>query len=187
MYHPTYGPIRNSALLTVKVPADAKVFVNDRATSSTGEDREYISRDLQPGAQYSYKVRAEFVRDGKPVTEEKSVQLTAGQSSALSFTGEQQVQTAKEADTRTTLIIRLPEDAKLYLAGKATKATGEVREFSTNKLPAGAQWQTYAIRAVVTRDGHEEVREQSVSLKAGESRELSINFDAPQVADASAR
>ena len=27
----------------------------------------------------------------------------------------------------------------------------------------------------------------SLSLKAGESRELSINFDAPQVADASAR
>jgi uncharacterized protein (TIGR03000 family) len=187
MYHPTYGPLRNSALLSVKVPGDAKVFVNDRPTSSTGEDREYISRDLQPGARYSYKVRAEFTRDGKAVSEEKIVQLTAGQNSALNFAGEQQVQTASEADTRTTLIIRLPADAKLFLAGKETKATGDVREFTTSKLAAGAEWQTYTIRAVVTRNGHEEVREQNVSLKAGELREMSINFDAPQVADASAR
>ena len=45
-YHPTYGPVRTSALLSVKVPTDAKVFVNDQSTTSTGSDREYISRDL---------------------------------------------------------------------------------------------------------------------------------------------
>ncbi len=170
------------------MPADAKVFVNDRPTTSTGIDREYISRNLKPGASYSYKVRAEFERDGKTVSEEQTVRLTSGQSAAISFTaGEQQVQTANSGDTRTTLIIRLPADAKLFLAGKETKATGPVREFSTEKLPVGSEWATYAIRAVVNRDGHEEVREQTLSLKAGETRELSIGFDAPQVADASAR
>jgi uncharacterized protein (TIGR03000 family) len=186
MYHPTYGPMRNSALLAVKVPADAKVFVNDRPTTSTGIDREYISRDLRPGAGYNYTVRAEYDRDGKPVTEEKSIRLTAGQTASLSFTeAEKQVQTADigNGDARTTLIVRLPADAKLYLAGKETKSTGDVREFSTTKLAAGSEWATYAIRAVVDRDGHEDVREQTVSIKAGESRELSIDFDAPQVAD----
>jgi uncharacterized protein (TIGR03000 family) len=179
-YHPTYGPARNSAMLSVNVPADAKVFVNDRETTSTGEHREYISRDLQPGARYSYTVRAEFTRDGKPVTEQKTVQLTAGTNSALDFTGAAQVQTAKEADTRTTLIIRLPADAKLFLAGKEMKAAGAVREFSTTRLAAGGEWNTYQVRAEF--DG--EVREQSVTLKAGETRELSMNFDAPKVADA---
>jgi len=173
-------------LLSVKVPADAKVFVNDRPTTSTGSDREYISRDLQPGSGYSYKVRAEFVRNGKPVTEEKTVRMTAGQTSSLTFTeGENQVQTADsgETDTRTTLKVRLPADAKLFLAGHETKAVGKVREFSTDKLPAGSQWATYDIRAVVNRDGHEEVREQTVSLEAGQTREIAINFDSPQVAD----
>ena len=99
---------------------------------------------MQSGASYSYKVRAEFVRDGKPVTEEKTVRLTAGQTGALNFLdGQQQVQTANAGDTRTTLIIRLPADAKLFLAGKETKATGEVREFSTSKLPDGSEWQKY--------------------------------------------
>jgi uncharacterized protein (TIGR03000 family) len=62
-----------------------------------------------------------------------------------------------------------------------------VREFSTTRLPSGSEWATYAIRAVVDRDGHQDVREQTVSLRAGETRELSIDFDAPQVADSSAR
>jgi uncharacterized protein (TIGR03000 family) len=181
MYHPTYGPMRNSALLSVKVPADAKVFVNDRPTTSTGTDREYISRSLRPGAGYTYTVRAEFERDGKPVTEEKTVHLTAAQTVSLSFTEAEQ--TADSGETRTTLTVRLPADAKLYLAGRETKSTGEVREFSTTRLPEGAEWTTYAVRAVVNRDGHEEVREQTVSLKAGESRELAIDFNGPQVAD----
>jgi uncharacterized protein (TIGR03000 family) len=176
--------MRNSALLSVKVPADAKVFVNDRPNTSTGIDREYISRELQPSASYSYNIRAEFVRDGKPVTEEKSVRLTAGQTASLNFAdGEEQVQTADSGDTRTTLKVRLPADAKLYLAGHEMKATGNVREFSTTKLATGSEWTTYSIRAIVNRDGHEDVREQTVALRAGETRELSIDFDAPQVAD----
>jgi uncharacterized protein (TIGR03000 family) len=178
--------MRNSALLTVKVPADAKVFVNDRATTSTGSDREFISRDLRPGAGYSYQVRAEFVRDGKPVTEEQTIRVTAGQTASLSFVDSApQVQTAdsSDPDTRTTLKVRLPADAKLYLADHETKARGEVREFSTTKLPAGSEWATYDIRAVVNRDGHEEIRTQTVSLRAGQTREISIDFDAPKVAD----
>jgi uncharacterized protein (TIGR03000 family) len=176
--------MRNSALLSIKVPADAKVFVNDRPTTSTGIDREYISRELQPGASYSYEVRAEFVRDGQPVTEEKTIRVTAGQTASLSFTdGQEQVQTADNGDTRTTLKVRLPADAKLYLAGHEMKAIGTIREFSTSKLPAGSEWATYSIRAVVDRDGQDVVREQTVSLRAGETRELAIDFDAPQVAD----
>jgi uncharacterized protein (TIGR03000 family) len=176
-YHPTYGPMRDSALLSVKVPADAKVFVNDRATTSTGSDREFVSRDLANGARYNYEVRAEFVRDGKPVVETKSVQLTAGQTAALDFdSATPSVQTA-DSSPRTTLIVHVPDDAKLFLAGRETTSTGPVREFSTTRLPSGSEWNTYAIRAVVERDGKQEVREQNVSLKAGESREVTISFD----------
>ncbi len=75
------------------------------------------------------------------------------------------------------MIVRLPADAKLFLAGHETKATGDVREFSTTRLPNGAEWQKYEIKAVIERDGHEEVREQSIELAAGESREVTIDFD----------
>jgi uncharacterized protein (TIGR03000 family) len=164
--------------LSVKVPADAKIFVNDRETSSTGNEREFISRDLQVGARYNYNVRA-VLADGKTLT--KSVQLAAGQTARLDFSDATAV--AASNDTRTTLIVRVPEDAKLFLAGHEMKATGTVREFSTSKLPAGGEWNTYAIRAVVDRNGHQEVREETVSIKAGESREVTINFEGAQVAD----
>jgi uncharacterized protein (TIGR03000 family) len=171
-------------LLSVKVPAEAKVFVNDRPTDSDGADREYISHNLQPGASYSYVVRAEFERDGKPVSEEKTVRVAAGQTVALNFVEtDNQVQTADKNDNRTTLKVRLPAEAKLYLAGREMKTAGDVREFSTSKLPSGSEWTTYDVRAVLVREGLEEVRTQQVSLAGGESREITINFDAPQVAD----
>ena len=176
-FHPTYGPARASATLAVKVPADAKVFINDRATSSTGSEREYVSRDLQVGARYNYDVRVEFVVDGQPVTETKTVQLAAGQTGNVDFTqATAAVQTAAQSDARTTLIVRVPDDAKLYLSGHETQATGPVREFSTTKLPAGSEWSTYQIRAVVERDGQQQISEQTVSLKAGESRDVTMDF-----------
>ena len=184
--------MRNNALLSVKVPADAKVFVNARETSSTGTDRDYISRDLQNGAHYNYQVRAEFTRDGQTVSEVKSIQLTAGQTANIDFlAGAPSVQTAATAPVQTTLVVHVPADAKLFLAGHETKATGEVREFTTTRLNSGSEWTTYAIRAEIERDGKTQVREESVSLKAGESREVSIAFDGPaageRVANAAAR
>ena len=190
-YHPTYGPLRSSALLSVKVPAEAKVFVNGRETSSTGIDRDYISRDLRSGARYNYNVRAEFTRDGQIVSEDKSIQLTAGQTASLDFTpGTPSVQTATADSLLTTLVVHVPADAKLFLAGRETKATGEVREFTTTRLNAGSEWTTYAIRAEIERDGQTQVREQSVSLKAGESRDVSLTFDtdnSERIANAAAR
>lgn len=77
--------IGNSLKLTVNVPADAKVIVNGQQTTSTGEVRQYTSTGLQPGAVYRYQVRAEFTRDGKPVSEEQTVDFTAGQSRSIAF------------------------------------------------------------------------------------------------------
>ena len=72
-------------MFSVSVPADAKVFVNGHETTSTGEVRQYTSAGLQQDAAYRYQVRVEFVRDGKPVSEEKTVTMTAGQTGSLAF------------------------------------------------------------------------------------------------------
>ncbi|MEX2115089.1 MAG: TIGR03000 domain-containing protein [Pirellulales bacterium] len=84
----------NSATLTVSVPADARIFVNDQATKTTGASRSYVSRNLQPGARYTYRVRAEFTRDGRQVSEVKTVQLSAGQNQSLAFGSGPQAPTA---------------------------------------------------------------------------------------------
>ncbi|MBL9122065.1 MAG: TIGR03000 domain-containing protein, partial [Planctomycetaceae bacterium] len=74
---------RDAVMLSVWVPTDAKIFVNGNTTSSTGSARSYVSRGLQPGASYSYEIRAEVVRDGRTLTETKQVTVVAGQKANL--------------------------------------------------------------------------------------------------------
>jgi uncharacterized protein (TIGR03000 family) len=74
-----------SGLLTIWVPAEAKVTINGLATRSTGSKRQYVSFGLKPGFSYKYEVRAQIVRDGQLVEEARTVSLTAGQRSAVAF------------------------------------------------------------------------------------------------------
>jgi uncharacterized protein (TIGR03000 family) len=173
---------RDAVMLSVWVPNDARIFVNGNTTTSTGSARNYISRGLQPGASYAYEVRAEVVRDGKTVTETKQVTLVAGQRVNIEFGFEDDgVDNVAEAP-RTTLTLNVPEDAKVFLSGKETHSKGTVREFSTTRLANGSQWNDYAIRVEIERDGQRLTKEQTVSLAAGETRQVSFDFEAPQVA-----
>ncbi len=84
-------------MLAVNVPADAKVIINEHLTTSTGEHRTYVSNGVQPTASYRYRVQVEFERDGKSVSEEKTVQLTGGNSVSLTFGDGDQTQVADVA------------------------------------------------------------------------------------------
>lgn len=75
----------NSGLLTIWVPADAKVLVNGFVTCSTGSKREYVSHNLKPGFTYKYEVCAQIVREGKLLEETRVVFLTAGAKEGVAF------------------------------------------------------------------------------------------------------
>jgi len=171
----------DSAVLTVHVPADAKIFVNGLATTSEGAERNYVSRDLRPGFNYTYELRAEFVRDGKPVTETKSVTLTAGQSTKVDFNAETKTAAAGEPLT-TVLKVSVPENAKVFLAGRETDSFGTIREFSTSRLNAGDRWENYTVRVIAEVEGRTETQEKTITLAAGENQELTFDFAAAKVA-----
>ena len=163
--------------LTVEVPAEAKIYVNGQETSSTGEIRQYISRNLQPGYNYSYEVRAEMIVDGKPVNQIKTVDLKAGEVAKVAFN------LTPAAKVETSLTVRVPANAKVYLAGNPTKATGETRVFRTTNLTKGA-WNDYTVKVEIEKDGKTVTREEKISLGAGETKELTFDFDSEKVADA---
>jgi uncharacterized protein (TIGR03000 family) len=77
--------LESSGLVTIWVPAEAKVTINGRATRSTGSKRQYVSFGLKPGFTYKYDIQATIVRDGQLVEETRTVSLTAGQRSAVAF------------------------------------------------------------------------------------------------------
>jgi uncharacterized protein (TIGR03000 family) len=165
------------AMILVNVPTDAKVFVNGMATTSQGEQRSFVSRGLSTGYRYTYEVRVQAKRDGQTVEQVKTVQLRAGDNVDLAFD-------LPKGGLETVLTVHVPADAKVFLGGNETSATGTVRTFSTSTLPAGQEWANYKVRVEFERNGEVVSREEVVSLKAGDDRTLRFDLDTEKVADA---
>lgn len=176
-----------TALLSVNVPAEAKIFINGNETTSTGSERQYISRGLNSGNRYDYEIRAEITRDGQTITETKNVSLAAGQQVNLSFNleGNKEAPVAgKKASTKLTL--HVPADAKVYLAGRETSSTGEVREFTTSKLTAGTEWNNYTVHVVANIDGRDVSKDETITLTGGDDRDLTFDFNSNPIASTAA-
>jgi len=184
-YDPAYGPSRSSALLSVRVPEEAKVFVNQVATRSRGRQRHYVSRNLKPGRAYTFSVRAELQRNGKRISQTKVVKLSAGGSANLAFDLSQAAEEEKVAEkpAETKLTVHVPADARVFLAGRLTEMTGAVREYRTTKLSPGESWSDYTIRVAVERDGQTRTREKTITFVAGQDYDLTFDFDTPRIAD----
>jgi uncharacterized protein (TIGR03000 family) len=71
--------------LTVRVPADADVFINGLKTASRGTLRAYLSQGLKPGRAYDYEVRVQVRRNGTLLEEVREVRLTTGAQAALAI------------------------------------------------------------------------------------------------------
>lgn len=157
--------------LTVSLPEDAKVYVNGNPTNSTGAIRHYVSRGVAEQGSYRFDVRAEVERNGKKLTETKSVVLNGGQADELRF---ELIDPDEAVDT--ALTITVPTDAVVTLAGNSTKTGGDVRTYRTRELRRGEAWDNYVIR--VEHEG--QVKEQTVRLIGGDSVALNFNFDSSE-------
>ncbi len=158
----------DAVYLTVAVPADAKVFVNGNATSSTGAVRKFVSHGLKSGKDYKFQVRAEMTgSDGQVLSDEKTLVVSAGAQEQVQFAFENSQSTVETAVT-----LNLPEGAKVLLAGNETKATGLTRTFRTSRLKPGQQWDDYEIE--VEYEG--QVKRQNVRLIGGDRLQLTFDF-----------
>ncbi len=72
------------AHLTVKLPENARLFVNDVAVSATGTQT-FETPKLQKGRKFFYTVKAEVQREGKMVTESQRVSVEAGKTITVDF------------------------------------------------------------------------------------------------------
>jgi len=157
----------DAALLVVKVPTAAKIFVNGSETKSQGDLRRFLSRGLETGKRYEFVVRMTIDRDGAVAEETKVVSITAGQRQDVAFD-------APAAPT-TSLTLHVPADAKVWLAGNATASSGAVRHFETTTLHDGQSWAGYEIRVTTVVDGREETVSKVIDLAAGDRLELSLD------------
>jgi uncharacterized protein (TIGR03000 family) len=75
----------STGTIQVSLPAEARLTVDGRLTTSTSSSRTLISPNLEPGYDYFYTLRAEIVRDGQTLTQTQRVAVRAGDQTRVSF------------------------------------------------------------------------------------------------------
>jgi uncharacterized protein (TIGR03000 family) len=82
------APETRVAYLNLKVPADAKVYLQDQQMTLGGAQRRFVTPELQEGKQHTYTVRVEVVRDGRTISKTTMAAVKPGQEVeiAVSFT-----------------------------------------------------------------------------------------------------
>jgi uncharacterized protein (TIGR03000 family) len=76
---------RETATIRVTLPADAKLTVDGHPTRSTSSERLLVSPPLDPGRDYRYTLKAEFVRGEKTITVQQAVLVRAGRETTVSL------------------------------------------------------------------------------------------------------
>ncbi len=157
--------------LNVSVPEEAVVYVNDRKTTSTGEVRQFVSRGLEAGKSYRFEVRAELNDNGNVVSDTRTIVVTAGSQENVRFALKATPKANEPVDT--AVVLNVPENAEVTLAGNKTQVQGSTRVFKTSQLKEGEVWDDYVVQVKVG----DQVKTQSIRLIAGDKLELSFDFD----------
>lgn len=80
--------VDNTAQIEIRVPAAARVWFDGAETKQTGPQRRFASPPLEPGYDYTYRVKATWTEAGNPVTQERKVVVQAGGQYQVDLTGE---------------------------------------------------------------------------------------------------
>jgi uncharacterized protein (TIGR03000 family) len=157
----------SEAVLALHVTEDAKVYINGKLTATPGTLREYVSRNLKSGKTYTYQVKAVVERDGQKLVRSKLVRIQTGTSQLVEFDF-----TRPQV---TKLVLKVPVDAEVLLDGQPTKATGNVRVFSTGKLANEQSWKDYQVEVRFQIAGKQVVRKKRLTLTAGATEILKFD------------
>jgi uncharacterized protein (TIGR03000 family) len=96
---------------------------------------------------------------------------------------EEKKKSEEEASTNApaTIVVTLPAEAKLTVDGNATRSTSDRRTFTTPALEAGETF-VYTLRAEIIRDGQVAAQTQEVTVRGGETTNVSFTFASQGVA-----
>jgi uncharacterized protein (TIGR03000 family) len=81
------GQAGGVARVTVHVPADATVWFNGARMLAGGETRTFATPPLKPDQDYHYAVKVRWTEAGRPVTRAQNLDIRAGKTYTLDFTG----------------------------------------------------------------------------------------------------
>jgi uncharacterized protein (TIGR03000 family) len=83
-YDPDSG---NAAVLNVRVPANAEIWLNDYKTKLTGSAREFVSPPLSRDMAYRYHVRVRWMENGHEIVQERDIPVAPATRTTVQFAG----------------------------------------------------------------------------------------------------
>jgi uncharacterized protein (TIGR03000 family) len=85
-FYPPDRPLPQPATLTVRVPAEAEVWLQGMRTGQSGPERVFVSPPLRPGPEYAYEIRARWRQaDGRDADWTRRVRVRAGEQLKIDF------------------------------------------------------------------------------------------------------
>jgi uncharacterized protein (TIGR03000 family) len=156
----------NQGQVDVKLPADARLFVDGQAVPLAGASRSFRTPALESGREYYYTVKVEAVRDGETVSKTERVVVAAGRTARVDFSDLAGTATESEKASPARLTVELPADARLFVDDVSCPLTSAKRSFETPKLEPGQKY-TCTLRAEVVRDGKTVSKVRRVEMRAG--------------------
>lgn len=72
--------------VVVRLPADARLFAENRQLRQTGPERTFVTPPLSPEREYTYRFRVEYDRQGETVSISRLVKVRPGQTVHVTFT-----------------------------------------------------------------------------------------------------
>jgi uncharacterized protein (TIGR03000 family) len=169
----------NQAQFVVRLPADARLVVEDREIPGAGPVRVFVSPPLEPGKEYVYDLVIEMNRNGKVVSDRQTIRFQAGKTANVTF-AEPRADSpapplAKPMASR--IRVRMPDGATLYVEGRPW-ATPVVQTPPLD--PTRTHY--YQLRVEVVRDGRRTVATREVAFRAGQ--DLTIDFTSDRLVPA---
>lgn len=83
---PTPPQGSDRAVITVKLPPGATLYVDDRKSNSNEPVRQFTTPPLPNGREFAYVMKAEVIRDGRPESVMQKVSFKAGDQLTVDFT-----------------------------------------------------------------------------------------------------
>jgi uncharacterized protein (TIGR03000 family) len=190
------APSPNRATVVVKLPADARLFAEGKTLSLTSAERSFVTPELPTGREYNYTFRVEYDRNGRTLSESRTIAVMPGKVSMLEFADLVQRTDAtpvpiprpmpetKPANTtsltksepaderagdRASIAVKVPAGATLFVNDAKQKSS----EFRTPPLPSGKDY-SYTMKVETIRNGMAETATQKVIVRAGDR--LTVDF-----------
>ncbi|MEI8369091.1 MAG: TIGR03000 domain-containing protein [Planctomycetia bacterium] len=182
------GVPADGVMLVVEVPEDATLLVNGRETNLSGTVRNFVSAGLSDDEQYDYTISMRVTRGGKVEEQTRTVSVSGGQRHVVAFAAPQAPATPLPATVAvtTSLTLRVPEGAKVWIEGQPTAKEGAVREFLTSALHAGETWEGYEVKVAMVVDGRSIETTKRIDLIGGKAIDLAIDPAAALAAESDA-